>query len=147
MGSSQALEFVESELNGRIKAFRDSRNFFRGGSRRQAITTTALSALTTFFIAVNQIFDTPWIAIPALAAAGLTTIGSAWTGWYGYKDSWISANDALNKLRALEYQINYDKAVYGESVELERVHAYVDEYQAILSEAHEKWRQLRSAQS
>ncbi|MFF4193564.1 SLATT domain-containing protein [Nonomuraea sp. NPDC001831] len=146
MNTSEALDFVETQLAERIGQFRSSRNFFRGGSRKQAMTTTALGALTTFLVAINQIFDSPWIAIPALASAGLATVGSAWTGWYGYKDSWVAANDTLTKLRDLEFKIRYEKAVNGQTLGQDRLDAYVREYQAILTEAHEKWRQLRLAQ-
>jgi len=142
--SEAQLEFLEAEIAERIGEFRSSRSFYRRGSLWLTRVNALLAALTTLLIGLNEIYHRSALAAAALAAAGATTVATAWGGWYSFRQLWVSYQGTLNELYALRSRISFERRA-GETGGLadERVGRLYEEYQAILDRANAEWARTR----
>lgn len=140
---TDALSYLEGEISNSISSFRSSRTFYRRGSLVQTVLTASLGALTTLLIGLVQIYPSSWLSAISLGAAGLTTIAAAWGGWFGFRRLWISNQNTLNELYALRTRIEFDKRSSGAALDPEMITAYLDKYQAIMTEANRRWEKVR----
>ena len=145
MSATEALKYLQDEIDARIKNFSGSRDFYRRGSLIQTVITAVLGAVTTFLIAVNQIDKASWITVLALVAAGATTIAAAWSGWFGFRKIWIGYQIALNRLLELRSMIHYDKAAGEGDIPQASVDQYHIRYQGILTDLNQQWEAARAA--
>ncbi|MBB4892041.1 CBS domain containing-hemolysin-like protein [Streptomyces olivoverticillatus] len=147
--ATAALAYVEEQVAHHIRSFSSSRTFYQRRSLAQTVSAAALGALTTFLIGLGQIYPQAWLSAAALASAGLTTVASAWTGWFGSRQAWVINQAALNKLYTLRAQIRFDKLSRTDSADAispAAVQGYHDRCQEILHEANSSWEQLRLSQ-
>jgi hypothetical protein len=144
MTASDGMHYVEQQIEKSLTDFSATKGFFRRGSLYQTVLSASLTALTTFLIALNQIYKEPWLTALSLASAGLATIATAWTGWFGFRQAWINYQGAQNSLEALRSKIEYDKALYGADPNREKVEGYFEQYQKILLETNHSWEQIRA---
>lgn len=132
-----------------IRSFSSSSTFYRRRSLAQTVSAAVLGALTTFLIGLGQIYPHAWLSAAALASAGLTTVASAWSGWFGSRQAWVINQATLNKLYTLRAQIRLDKLSQSDStaaLSLAAVQGYHNRCQEILDEANSSWEQLRLSQ-
>ena len=147
MADKEALEFVEEELQKRIKSFDERRKLYRRGNVRLTIFTSSLSAITTFCIGVGQIYGSKPISIIALATSAGMTVLTTWDNFYSYRRRWVQNNDALMQLYELNSDIKYKKSLVGSSLSTEEVNLIYKRYGDILKTANERWKDDRQADS
>ena len=147
MADKEALEFVEEELQKRIKSFDERRKLYRRGNVRLTIFTSSLSAITTFCIGVGQIYGSKPISIIALATSAGMTVLTTWDNFYSYRRRWVQNNDALMQLYELNSDIKYKKSLVGSSLSTEEVNLIYKRYGDILKTANESWKDDRQADS
>jgi len=136
------LQQIETNLQRGIDNVRGSRDFYRRGSQLQTVAAAGLSATTTLLIGLNEIYHRSGIAAAALAAAGLTTIASAWSSWFASRKLWINNTVALTSLYALRERIEYDKARDGQPDAVTIV-AYRSQLDEIFAELNRTWVRIR----
>lgn len=147
MADKEALEFVEEELQKRIKSFDERRKLYRRGNVRLTIFTSSLSAITTFCIGVGQIYGSKPISIIALATSAGMTVLTTWDNFYSYRRRWAQNNDTLMQLYELNSDIKYKKSLVGSSLSTEEVNLIYKRYGDILKTANESWKDDRQADS
>jgi len=147
MADKEALEFVEEELEKRIKAFDERRKLYRKGNIRLTTLTSSLSAITTFCIGVGQIYGSKPISIIALATSAGMTVLTTWDNFYSYRRRWAQNNDTLMQLYELNSDIKYKKSLVGSSLSTEEVNLIYKKYGDILKTANESWKDDRQADS
>jgi hypothetical protein len=139
------VELLENRIESSIAGFKSSRTFYRRGSLIQTVLAATLGAITTFLIAVNQIYNLRWLTVVSLLAAGLTTISAAWGSWFGFHNLWLSNQATLNSLYALRVEILFEKLAHGRNVDVVKARTYFDEYQRILDDANARWLRVRES--
>jgi hypothetical protein len=77
--------------------------------------------------------------------AGLTTLVTAWAGWFSFRRQWLLYQSTLNKLYKLQEGIQFRKELTGEEISATTLAELHDEYQAILDEGNREWVSIRSA--
>lgn len=147
MADKEALEFVEEELEKRIKAFDERRKLYRKGNIRLTTLTSSLSAITTFCIGVGQIYGSKPISIIALATSAGMTVLTTWDNFYSYRRRWVQNNDTLMQLYELNSDIKYKKSLVGSSLSTDEVNLIYKKYGDILKTANESWKDDRQADS
>jgi hypothetical protein len=145
MTPAEGLEYLEREIDARISSFGASRRFYRRGSLFQTVATSALGALTTLAVGLDQIYASDALAALSLALAGLTTVAAAATGWFSFQKRWVTSQRTLNRLYALRSHIHYLRAVDNSAVDKAAVDGFYERYQGILDEANAEWEDARTA--
>ena len=147
MSEKEAIDFIESEIQKRIKSFDERRKFYRKGTFQSTMLTALLSATTTFLIGFGQIYNLTIVSIIALATSSFMTVVSAWESFYNYRPRWIQNNDTLMKLYELNSDIKYQKSLKGSHLNTEEIDKFYQRYEVILRAANENWKDDRSVQS
>jgi hypothetical protein len=137
------LNFIETEIQKRIKSFDERRRFYRGKAQLFTLSASFFSGATTFFIGVGQAYNSKVFSTIALAISAGMTVLNAWDGLYSYRRSWVQSNDILMKLYELRSDIEYEKARGGDNLGLEAIDRFYKRYQETLKSANEEWKDNR----
>lgn len=143
MGQTDALELVESQLTRAISNFKASRDFYRRRSMLQTVAAAGLSTVTTLMIGLNELYTESYLVAISLVTAGLATVAASWSGWLAPRRLWLSNNQAVVGLYAIRDQIDYDKAVHGPELPIDKVDRYHRDLQTIIRDANERWDRSR----
>jgi aspartokinase len=144
MEDNNSLEFIESEIQKRIKSFDERRKFYREKTKQLTIVAASMSATTTFLIGLSQAYTSKVISVIALATSAGMTVLTALDNLYNYKRNWIQNNDTLMKLYELNSDIKYLKTRHGNDLTLEQIDEFYRKYQDILRSTNENWKESRS---
>ena len=139
----ETLALVESWIKERIISFDRRRKFYRARAYRFTLLTAGLSGATTVLISVSRIYNSTTLSVVALVTSAFMTFLSAWEGFYSYRQRWIQNNDTLMKLYALDSDIQYQRSRSGNQLTIEEIDQFYNQYQVILQQANEKWREDR----
>ncbi|GIF26636.1 hypothetical protein BJ973_001081 [Actinoplanes tereljensis] len=145
MSESNALQLVERHLSRGIDNIRGSRNYYRRGAQLQTVMLAVLSAATTLLIGLNAIYHNAALVAFSLLTAGLTTVASAWTSWFGFRQLWAANTVTLTRLWGLRDQIDYDKAKSENELPIEIVDKYHERLQEIFADHNQEWKKIRSS--
>lgn len=141
MDSQNALEFLESEIQKRIRSFDEKRIFYRKKATQLTIGTAFLSSLTTFLIGVSQAYDFKPISIAALAASAGITLLTALDSLYSYRRRWVQNNDIVMNFYELSSDITYSQKTSPDNrLSLDKVNIFYERYKDILRSANEGWK-------
>jgi Protein of unknown function (DUF4231) len=143
MSDTEALTYLESELEKRIQSFDERRKYYRKMATYFTIGNAALSSLTTFLIAVEQIYQVKPLAVAALAVSASMSVLTALNSLFTYQKRWVQSNDTLMQLRELKSRIKYLLAL-DPALMPEHLNQFEEDYQRILRQANEGWRIDRS---
>lgn len=147
MADQEAVSFIESEIQKRIKSFDDRRKFYRKRTTQFTLFTAGLSAVTTFLIGVSQIYDSTLLSVFALATSAGITVLSAWDGLYNHRRHWVQNNDTLMHLYELDSDVRYKKSLMNSSLSTQEVEQFYKRYSDILRAANENWKDDRLSNS
>jgi hypothetical protein len=143
MENVSPLDFIEAEVQKRIKSFDERRKFYRAKTQLFTLLVASFSGATTFFIGVGQAYDSKLFSTVALAISAGITVLNAWDGLYSYRRSWVQSNDSLMKLYELSSDIKYEKARSGIQLSSESIDRFYKRYQETLKSANEGWKDNR----
>jgi hypothetical protein len=149
MPEKESLEHLQAELTQHIVGFNSSRRFFRSAYFYFAMSTVALSALTTVLIAAGHMVPDSWwwLSLAALVCSAVTTLFAAYEGLLRSKDLWVQKTDAWMALQILNEHIKYAKVRSEGSLAQSQIDEFQARYEEILMEEHEAWKALRSTPS
>ena len=143
MAEKEALDRLLIDIKQRIEDFKEDRKFYRGGAKKYILGTAFLSAGTTFFIAINEMFpNQKYFAIIALTFGFLLTVLTAWDSYYTHRPRWVQSNEALMNLYALKSDIEFQNDLKGKITESEII-KYYERYKDILNNANSNWKESR----
>jgi hypothetical protein len=147
MAEEAQQELIESRLEAQINSFKRSKNFYRRGSLLFTLGTAVLAALTTLLVGLRELYSERWISGIALVAGGMTTVVSAWGGWFAFRRMWIDNQATLNALYRLRLRLHYLKAASpsGGTLSRSELDDIYTEFQSILDAANQGWADVRSA--
>jgi hypothetical protein len=142
-----ALAYLESQIADRISDFKSARDFYRRGALVATLAGSLLAALTTFLVGIRQLVGGSWLPILTLFIGGSTTIVTAWAGWFAHRRQWILSQGTLNRLYALNEDIQFRRHLSSDVLPEEDIIRFHDDYQAILQQANAEWLAIRSGGS
>src|SRR5262249_32528134 len=140
MSESEALEYLEGELEKQITSFDDSRKFYRVRFYYYTLATACLSALTTILIGVGQILGSKWLSILSLITSSGLTVVAAWEGFLRSRELWIQKTDTWMALQNLDANIKYAKAKAGGTLDGRQVDELNERFDKIILGEHEVWK-------
>ena len=131
------LEFIEDEIQARIKSFKQKVEFNRKWANWAILFNALLSATTTVLIGLKILS-----AIALITSASITIV-NAWDGVYQYRRRWVQYNNTLMKLYELRFDIKYAKISSDDGLSSEAVDQFRERYQNILRDTNEGWQEDR----
>jgi len=140
---AKKLEFLQAEIEKRIKGFQSSRDFYRRRAFLVTIGTTILSAATTVLLGLKIAECNETIKVVAMIITALISIISAYNAFYAPKELWLVNNEAINKMYSLHHHIKYElsgKTSYDANL----VNRFDQLYSDLLKEINEDWRNKRN---
>jgi len=143
--TKDSLEFLHEEVKKKLGGIDDNRKYYRSNYYKYTLLSAEMSALTTFFIGINQIFNCRWIVVAALFTSASITVFAAWDAFFKNKEMWILNTDTLMQLRGLESKIRYMKAKGIENVKEKQVDKLFFQFETILQGQHVLWKTTRES--
>ena len=147
MSSKEAIDYLQTEIQKKIKSFKSRIEFYRKGTFKLIMFTAILSALTTFLIGIFQVYELKILSVLALATSSGMTIVTAWDSFFNFRLRWIKNNETLMRLYELSSDIQYNKFKKHEVLEQTEIDKYYEQYKKILRDANENWKQDRLSKS
>src|SRR5580698_5678215 len=105
--NAEKLSFLKENIKHQIEGIDQRRLHYKKQAFAVFITATILSAVTTVLLGMNIDCLKEYFRIAALILTTCITVINAYHAFYGHKELWIANNEAENRLRELQFDINY----------------------------------------
>ncbi|MCW3109704.1 MAG: hypothetical protein JWQ09_4210 [Segetibacter sp.] len=136
------LEFIKSQVSKKIVEVDRNRRRYRKWSYYVFISTTFLAGITTIILGLNL---TDWqteTRIYALILTTIITVLNALSGFNNHNELWIIYNTTLNKLRNLEFNIDYcEKGL--QPISPDQVELFKKTYQDAMEGLENSWQKSK----
>lgn len=140
---NEQFKLLLDSIAERIENFDQKRIYYRHRAAKAYFSTAILAAISTILLGLNINGWADIIRITVLIITTLITILNSYNTFYNYKELWIANNDALNRLYALNFNMNFFLKG-GIVLTVEILKGFKDEYQSILDELNQVWHKSRT---
>jgi uncharacterized coiled-coil protein SlyX len=139
------LEYLHRELGDRLARLESSLLWYRKRHYISQMSTVVLSACITIIAGFKVYWITESIARNAVLILGaIVTVISAWGAFFSPREFWHLNSETYSKLRALQAKLEFlERGENFQEKEVEVLDEAFTEYQKILDQYNQKWREIR----
>ena len=139
---NEQFSLLKDQILKRIENFDKKRISYRRGTARTYFSTAILAALSTVLLGMHIDGWAEPVRVIVLIITAFLSILNSYNAFYNYKELWVANNDALNKLYALGFSMDF--AAKGKNpLSDQDIQAFKDQYQSILNELNQVWYKSR----
>jgi len=143
MDKESQLKFLVSSINERVESLNSRRLYYRRKSVVFFLSMTVISAFITVLLGLNIPDYKESTRQMALILSSISSVLSAISAFFNYKDLWLSNNNALNRFYELRFNIEFRTKGHAVLDQIE-VEDFKKTYQAILNDLNSSWAKAKA---
>ena len=144
MSDKDQLTYLKTQIARQIAKRKSSANFYRNRHYFTGMITVFISALITVLAGFKSaITSEDYLRITILFLGAISTVVSAWGGFFSPGKSWLLEGESHDKLRALQTESEFAETSPTFNPDEKTLKPLFDEFQKIMDEYNKKWQSLR----